>query len=294
MKVVVDGRESLAKIESVTLGGLWQRPSGGNIRMNNTRKFYCVHCVSGRSLFRAHRPRTLAVYMTTCLLVAAAVGPCATHAVAAVRAWRGTSDAVWTNANNWDDTSSAPGTGDTAIFNDAGNGQTTINLGGGVAISTIQFDTSTAAAYTIGSGGVGSQTLSLDNLGAVTMSASVAANETFNANVLLGTGAAGSWTFTNDSTTNALLFAGAVSGGTGGSAGTVALTVNGAGATDISGTVSNGGASSLALTKSGAGTLTLSGPNTFSKSLANGPIAIHTRKARSCAAVRATPLATAL
>ena len=84
MKVVVDGRVFLATIEGVTLGDRWQQASGGNIRMNNKRKFYCVHCMSGRSLFRAHRPRALAVYMTTCLLVATAVGPCATHAVAAV------------------------------------------------------------------------------------------------------------------------------------------------------------------------------------------------------------------
>ena len=69
MKVVVDGRVFHATIGGLTLGGLWQRASGGN--MNHTRKFYCVHFVSGRSLFRAHRPRTLAVYMTTCLLVAA-------------------------------------------------------------------------------------------------------------------------------------------------------------------------------------------------------------------------------
>ncbi|PHX98997.1 MAG: hypothetical protein CK530_06615, partial [Planctomycetaceae bacterium] len=80
MKVVVDRRVFLAKIEGVTLGDCWQRASGGNMRTNHTRKFYCVHCMSGRSLFRAHRPRTLAVYMTTCLLVAALFGVSASAA----------------------------------------------------------------------------------------------------------------------------------------------------------------------------------------------------------------------
>ncbi len=44
------------------------------------------------------------------------------------------------------------GHGDTATFNGAGNSNLVINLNSGVTINTVIFDTSSAAAYTIGSG----------------------------------------------------------------------------------------------------------------------------------------------
>ena len=266
MKVVVDGRVFLARIEGVNLGGLWQRASGGN--MNHKRKFYCVHFMSGRSLFRAHRPRTLAVYMTTCLLVATAVGPCATHAVAAVRAWRGTSDAVWTNANNWD-TSPAPGTGDTAIFNAAaGVGGATISLGAGVTISTILFDTANAAAYTLGSGAVGSQTLTLNSSGGVTVNNGVTNNQLLNAAITLGTdGTVQSYFLTNNSPTAGLTFAGNITGSTG--SGLKSLYVGGLGNTTIGGVIANGTTGTVGLWKTDPGTLTLTANNTFNGNTGN-------------------------
>ncbi|NBW87621.1 MAG: hypothetical protein EBR23_12580, partial [Planctomycetia bacterium] len=196
--------------------------------------------------------------------------------------WTGAgSNALWSTTDNWLITP-VPGPTDTASFLDSGNGNTTVDLGSGVTVGAILFDSSSVAAYTIGSGAVGSQNLTLDpSIGTITMSASVAANETFNANVLLGTGAAGTWTFTNNSTTNTLLLSGAVQGGTGGSAGAQTLTVGGDGNTTISGTIRNGGASSLALTKSGAGTLALSGTNTFTggATLNGGTLLLNSRGA---------------
>lgn len=183
---------------------------------------------------------------------------------AASATWVGTTDSLWATDTNWS-TTPVPGTGDTATFNDAGGAVDVIGLGTGVTVNTILFDTANAAAYTIGSGAVGSQTLTLNNSGAVTMNATVAQNELFNSAIRLGTDAtAGTYTFTNNSTTNSLTFAGGILGGiAGGTAGAKTLTVTGAGATTISGIIGNGSATSVALTKSGAGTLTLSGVNTY-------------------------------
>jgi autotransporter-associated beta strand protein len=197
----------------------------------------------------------------------AILGLAASPAWADSAVWVGATDATWADATgNWSNTPGAvPGTGNTATFNaSAGVGGAVIDLGAGVTINTILFDTASAAAYTIGGGAVGSQTLILDDSGAVTMNATVASNELFNAGILLGTATAGTYTFTNNSTTNSLAFAGGVQGGTGGAGDAKTLTVTGAGNTAIGGILANGDASSLALTKDGAGILTLSGGNTFS------------------------------
>ena len=187
----------------------------------------------------------------------------AAQSASAAIVWSGTTDNVFATGANWVG-GIAPVSGDIAQFVDAGGALDTISLGGGATVNTLQFDTALAAAYTIGSGAVGSQTLTLDAGGAITMSSTVAANELVNANVILGTDATTqAYTFTNESTTNSLTFAGSVSGGTGGVAGTETLTVNGAGATNISGVIGNGGATAVALTKAGTGTLAVSGSNTY-------------------------------
>src|SRR5208337_2152364 len=60
-------------------------------------------------------------------------------------------NAVWTDPGNWF-LNSVPTSANTAYFNGAGNGFTSISLGGApITIAAIQFDTG-AAAYTIGSG----------------------------------------------------------------------------------------------------------------------------------------------
>lgn len=70
--------------------------------------------------------------------------------------WYGWADAQWSNGTNWS-SSPPPSAGETAIFNNAGNGNTTIDLGAGVAVHTVLFDQATVGAYTIGSGGAGAQ-----------------------------------------------------------------------------------------------------------------------------------------
>ena len=167
----------------------------------------------------------------------------------------GASSAVWATSGNW--TGGVPGTGNTATFNGTGNANTIIDLGAGVTVKTNVFDTASVAAYTIGSGAVGSQTLTLNDSGGITMNSTVANDQLYNANINLGTAIAGTYTVVNAST-KTLTLAGAISGGTGGTAGAKTLNI-GAGNVTISGGVGNGGATSVALNKNNTGTLTLSG-----------------------------------
>ncbi len=176
---------------------------------------------------------------------------------AASGTWSGAADSVWSNTSNWS-ASPVPGTGDTATFNSAGSGNTTLDLGAGVTVGTVLFDTSSAAAYTIGSSAVGSQTLTFGTVnGGITVNATVASNQLVNANIALAT--TGNYNATNNSTTNALTLAGGISAS---STGAKTLTVTGNGNTTISGAIANG-AGTMNLTKTGTGTLTISGTNTY-------------------------------
>ena len=184
----------------------------------------------------------------------------ATQAVHAASAtWNGTTDAIWANATNWS-TSPVPGTGDTATFDNAGNGMVVLNLGTGVTVNTILFDTASAAAYTIGSGNVGSQSLTLNDTGAITVNSGVTTNQLINANVVLGNAnGTNAFTFTNNAGSSSLAVAGGISSAT---TGTKTLTVTGSGLTTLGGVISNG-SGTVALVKSGTGTLVLSGRNTY-------------------------------
>ena len=172
-------------------------------------------------------------------------------------AWDGSTSNVWSVNTNWlTDPATVPGTTETATFNNAGNGNTTIDLGAGVTIGQVVFDTAAAASYTIGSGAVGSQTLTLGTVGnAITMTSTVAANQLFNSNIALGNTGNGTYTFQNNSTTNSLTIAGGISAST---AGTKILSVTGSGNTAISGAIT-AGTGVMNLSKFGTGTLTLSG-----------------------------------
>lgn len=207
-------------------------------------------------------PVSLASAALLAVMALAALAFAPSTGVAASASWTGSTDSLWSTTTNWT-VSPVPGPGDTATFDSAGNANTTVNLGSGVTLRSVVFDTANAAAYTIGSGTVGSQTLTLEDTGSILMNATVAATETINSNVVLGTATASSYTLTNESLTNSLVLAGGVLGGTGGTPGIESLTVNGAGTTALNGVVSNGGASAVAVTKSGSGTLTLGGTNTY-------------------------------
>ncbi len=195
------------------------------------------------------------------------LGLCAT-ATAANATWNGMTDGTWATDANW--SALAPVTGNTATFNNAGNGNTTLDLGGGVTVKTVLFDTVNAASYTIGTGGAGSQTLTLNDTGAITVNSTVTNDQTVSANLTLGTATASSYTLTSSRAGRTLTLAGKVQGGTGGTAAAKTLAIAGAGNTTISGVVTNGGASSLVLSKTGSGTLILSNVNTYTGSTTAG------------------------
>src|ERR1700704_630411 len=198
----------------------------------------------------------------------------ASSLIATSATWNGTTSTAWTLSTNWSGNPLVvPGSGDTATFNNAGNGNTTLNLGLGVTINTVLFDTSSAASYTIGSGAVGSQTLTLNDAGAITVNSTVTNNQTINANVVLGLNrVVSTYSFTNNSTTSGQLLtvAGNVSLATangGGQAGIKTLALGGSGNGLISGNLSQAATNSLggAITKSGTGTWTLTGSSDFSQ-----------------------------
>ncbi len=184
---------------------------------------------------------------------------------AASGSWLGATDSLWSDVSNWS-ASPVPGAGEVATFDGAGNGNTTIDLGAGVTIGSVVFDTADAVAYTIGSGAVGSQTLTFGAVGgAITMNSTVAANQLFNSNLALAVtttanNAATYYTVTNNSLTNSLTLAGGISAS---SAGVKTLRVTGGGNTSISGAITSG-SGNVSIFKTGSGTLTLSGGGTFS------------------------------
>ena len=211
--------------------------------------------------------RILAGSIAALLAVQSARGASAT--------WNGTTDAVWATGTNW--SAATPGTGDTATFNGVGNGFTNLDLGGGVTIGSITFDTASAAYYKIGTGAAGSQTLTIDNGGSITVNSTVLNSQTFNAGLVLGNdGTAQTFTFTNNSLAG-LGFGGNITGSAG--AGIKTLAIAGSGPTAITGIIANGGGGgNVALTHSGGGTLTLTGSNTYTgvTTVGSGVISVAT------------------
>ena len=179
---------------------------------------------------------------------------------AADASWLGNTNALWSTAANW--SAATPGVGNTATFN-AASGNTTITVGT-ISLANITFDTSSAAAYTLGAT-PSADTITFGNgtTTAVTMNSAVTANQIINAGFTLGNATASTTTFQNDSTAGTLTLGGNITSGTGGTAGAKTVIITGAGNTTMSGVLSNGGASSVALTKNGTGALTLSGGNAY-------------------------------
>lgn len=194
--------------------------------------------------------------------------------------WTGSSSALWGNTANWDP-ASVPGTGETAAFVNAGNGNTTIDLDTGVTINNMIFFTSSAAAYTIGSGAVNAQSLTLENGGSITLGSTVGQDQLVNANVILGNDATASTYTLANASAGTLTLAGTVTGATGGTAEAKSLTVSGAGNTTLNGVISDGGSTALNLIHSGTGTTTLSGNNSYSgdTTLSGGTLNINSSTA---------------
>jgi autotransporter-associated beta strand protein len=197
-------------------------------------------------------------------------------------AWTGALNAFWATATNWNP-NTVPGSGDTATFNGAGNGNTTIGLmGRQVTIKTIVFDTASAARYRIGTGP--NDTLRLNESGAITVNSTVTNSETVNANVILGTAAQTTSTIsvTNNSTTSVLDIRGAISPSTMGQpSGTKTLAPGGSGNGAITATIDGDGFNlpPVALTKSGTGTWALSASNTYAgtTTISEGVLRLNSR-----------------
>lgn len=212
------------------------------------------------TLWLAKRGQTMNATRKGVLAAAAVCGllTCAQVARGASATWLGTADGTWATEENWS-AAPVPGAGDTATFSGAGNGNTAISLGSGVAVGKLVFDTASAASYTVGSGGAGAQTLTLGTVGdVVAMGPTVAAAQRLDANLALAT--TGTYTLTNASTAAALTVAGGISTT---SSGIKVLSVMGEGDTTVSGAIT-AGTGTMNLLKAGSGTLTLSGGGVFS------------------------------
>ena len=210
----------------------------------------------------------------------------AASAQAYTEIWTGAVDADWAEASNWSD-SFTPFAGVTASFDGPGGPVDVINLEpGGSSIGHLVFDTAATAAYTFGSGAVGSQTLTLDVTGDVdpvskiTVNAGVTTSQLFNANVVLSSvyvdpGYTDAFTFANNATGTTLTFAGGITSG--GNPGAVTLTVGGTSTTVINGNITDG-VGPVALTKTGAGTLIVNGTNTYTgaTTLTAGTLQVNT------------------
>ena len=182
--------------------------------------------------------------------------------------WNGSTSALWATASNWSSNITPGSAGNlTATFNSTANSQTTINLGSGVTINTVLFDSSTAASFIIGSGPANSQNLTLTDGGAITTSNSLSANQRFNAQIILGSDlSTQTYTISNNRaplSTASLSFDGKIKGpSTTGTPGTKTLAVLGIGHTEFNSPIENGGLAPLAILKSDSGTLTLNAANT--------------------------------
>jgi autotransporter-associated beta strand protein len=90
-------------------------------------------------------PKKVAVLFGLLMVVMAA------QVQAASGTWVGTTDGTWATGSNWSG-AAAPGAGETATFDSAGNGNTNIDVGAGVTVATLNL-ASGGAPYTFNGGG---------------------------------------------------------------------------------------------------------------------------------------------
>lgn len=188
------------------------------------------------------------------------------HALGASGVWNSTSagaNALWTNSLNWS-ASPYPGVADTALFNNSGNGQTTLDLTGLPGVLNITFDGVNVAAYTIGSSS--SQTNVVRDNGEIKLSSTAANNQTFSAAVRLGPDAtAASYSLRNDNPGQALTFN--VIAGMSGS--TKTLNLNGVGPISVLGTL-NMESGALSVYDNSSSSLSLAGNSVLTILQING------------------------
>jgi hypothetical protein len=143
--------------------------------------------------------------------------------------WNGAESGYWTNSANW--SAAYPSGGDTATFTNAGNGRTTVDLGGLSTIKSLAFDSASVASYTIGSGGANAQTLVTAGEGQISLSATAAADQTIAAAVQLP----GNYTLANSTAARTLTLNNVT-----GTTADKSLTLNGTGAIAFLGNLSRG------------------------------------------------------
>ena len=132
-------------------------------------------------------------------VVAGAVFLGASSALAASGTWNGTHDNLWTNSANWS-ASPYPSGGNTATFDNAGNGYTTLDLSGLVTLLNMSFTGPSVAAYTLGTS---EQKVTLLTGSTVWLKADAANDQTIQADLELPLSNT-SVTFRNDNPAHAL------------------------------------------------------------------------------------------
>lgn len=198
--------------------------------------------------------------LSACLCVIGMIVPFVSYAANGI--WQGTADSQWVNSANWSVSPYPSGT-DKATFNNAGNGNTSIDVSGLSSLLSIDFITG-AGAYTIGSGAVNSQTLKLRNNSYISLFASATTSQLFNAKIDLGAESTGGTTtyFVNDTTNCNITLAGDITSSV---AGNKQLRLQGFSGTGVvSGAFSDFDATTKnTLYKNGRGTWKIMGNNTF-------------------------------
>ena len=180
-------------------------------------------------------------------------------------AWtNGVVNKFWTNSLNWS-ASPYPSGNETATFNNKTAGVLQeIDLDGYTGCTNVVFDNANVAHYRIGTNAT-LQTFILRSTttGSIFVTGTAASNQTFNSILQLGADAvAGTYTITNGNSARTLTFLGAITNGTGGTAGTKALNINGTGLIVATGGINSN--SALNVTVNSTAAVTIGGPNTIS------------------------------
>ena len=179
-----------------------------------------------------------------------------------------TSGGDWNTATNWS-SNTVPANG-TATFNIAVGGAGLVaNAIANQSLNSITFD-SNANSLTIGT--TGGKLLQLSDNGFITLASTLTGSgitETINSPIVVGPGSvttAGTYTITNlnANSTDTLVIAGGISGGTTSSTETLNLQGTNTGSNTISGAISNGATTGgLSVFKKNGGTWILTGANTY-------------------------------
>ena len=149
-----------------------------------------------------HRVHFAVVLLSNVLCLAAASAQAQVNGT-----WNGATDANWATATNWAG-GVAPGANvaDTATFNNAGNGRTTITISGTKSLNDLTFDTAAAAAYTL-TGGTINLAATADH--GITFGSGLTNDQAIGCRLALQSGNA---TITNNSAAKILTLTGGVSG----------------------------------------------------------------------------------